>query len=349
MVLQGVPPEATEAQLRACVERFGRPKHLSFAVDKLSGRRTGVAFVEFPSRDTAAAVVSAAAEKPLVLAGCRVKARSLDSAPPDPSAANAKVDKRNLYLAREGEVPLGSPAAIGVSAEDMQKRQQAAAEKAEKLRNPNYHVSATRLFFRNLPPSLDEKRLAKLCADAVEARTGQAPDIRGVHVMRDASRLDKAGKPKSKGSAYVELGNHPDALATLRAVNNNPTVFTKDRRPIVEFALEDKRQSYKRDVKLAARRRAGRDGDGARGGGGEGGGDGGPPPERGGGRGGGKRGAGAGAEERRGKKAKGGRDDGGADDDGRGGKKERAEGGGRRSGAAAAAGKAKGKKLGSRK
>lgn len=259
VVLHGVPPEATDVQLRAAVVSFGRPRHLSFATDKLSGRRTGVAFVEFFAREPAAALVTAAAAKTVVLAGCRVKARSLDTAPPDLSAANAKVDKRNLYLAREGEVPLGSPAATGVSDADMEKRQQAAAEKAEKLRNPNYHVSATRLFFRNLPASADEKRLRKLCAGAVEQRTGRSPEILRVNVMRDAARLDKAGNPKSRGSAYVELGNHADALATLRAVNNNPLVFNKEKRPIVEFALEDVRQKYKRDVKLVARRRGERD------------------------------------------------------------------------------------------
>jgi nucleolar protein 4 len=45
------------------------------------------------------------------------------------------------------------------------------------------------------------------------------------------------------------------ALAALRAVNNNPTIFGKDRRPIVEFALEDARAARKHDLNLKLRAR----------------------------------------------------------------------------------------------
>lgn len=255
VVLQGVPPETTEAQLRAGVERFGQLRHLSLATDKLSGRRTGVAFAEYARQEQAAALVAAAAEKKVEVVGCRVRARALDAAPAAPRDTG-KADKRNLYLAREGEVPLGSPAAVGVSVDDMAKRQQAAEEKAEKLKNPNYHVSSTRLFIRNMPGAVDEKRLRRLIAEAVEPRTGKAPEVVGAHVMRDAARVDKAGNAKSRGSAFVEFSNHPDALCALRALNNNPLVFTRERRPVVEFALEDVRQKYKRAGKLMMRKRA---------------------------------------------------------------------------------------------
>jgi nucleolar protein 4 len=39
----------------------------------------------------------------------------------------------------------------------------------------------------------------------------------------------------------VEFTDHEQALAALRQLNNNPDVFTKEHRPIVEFALEDQR------------------------------------------------------------------------------------------------------------
>lgn len=41
----------------------------------------------------------------------------------------------------------------------MAKRTKAYAEKKAKLANPNYYVSRTRLCVRNLPTSVDEKRL----------------------------------------------------------------------------------------------------------------------------------------------------------------------------------------------
>lgn len=41
------------------------------------------------------------------------------------------------------------------------------------------------------------------------------------------------------GYGFVEFANHKDALAALRATNNNPAIFGADRRPIVEFSLEN--------------------------------------------------------------------------------------------------------------
>ena len=43
---------------------------------------------------------------------------------------------------------------------------------------------------------------------------------------------------------------HEDALALLRAVNNNPSVFTPDARPIVEFSIESKKAVNAREKRL---------------------------------------------------------------------------------------------------
>ena len=37
----------------------------------------------------------------------------------------------------------------------------------------------------------------------------------------------------------MEFTNHNDALAALRATNKTPDIFCADRRPIVEFSLEN--------------------------------------------------------------------------------------------------------------
>ncbi|KAF7492853.1 RNA-binding protein 28 [Sarcoptes scabiei] len=80
-------------------------------------------------------------------------------------------DKRNLYLAKEGLIYPDSPAAVGVSQNDLKKRLM-----------------------------LEEK----------------------------------------KRFAFVEFSEHIHALKTLRILNNNPAVFTKEKRPIVEFSIENK-------------------------------------------------------------------------------------------------------------
>lgn len=57
--------------------------------------------------------------------------------------------------------------------------------------------------------------------------------------MRNRSKIDKKFGP-SKGFAFVEFSEHIHALKTLRILNNNPAVFTKEKRPIVEFSIENK-------------------------------------------------------------------------------------------------------------
>lgn len=50
-----------------------------------------------------------------------------------------------------------------------------------KLKSPNFHVSKTRIVIYNLPKSMTEKQLKKLCMDAVTSRaTKQKPVIRQV-------------------------------------------------------------------------------------------------------------------------------------------------------------------------
>ena len=69
--------------------------------------------------------------------------------------------------------------------------------------------------------------------------TGKPAKIVNVLIMRNKERVDSSGKGRSMGFGFVEFANHRDALSVLRATNNNPDVFGADRRPIVEFAIEN--------------------------------------------------------------------------------------------------------------
>ena len=70
--------------------------------------------------------------------------------------------------------------------------------------------------------------------------------------MRDLAAGSSGGgkKAPSKEYAFVSFEKHLDALAALRNVNNNPTVFTKDRRPIVEFSIENRKALLARQKRL---------------------------------------------------------------------------------------------------
>lgn len=44
--------------------------------------------------------------------------------------------------------------------------------------------------------------------------------------MRDLKNIDSKGVGKSKEYGFVTFTKHEDALKALRAINNNPNIFT---------------------------------------------------------------------------------------------------------------------------
>ena len=92
-----------------------------------------------------------------------------------------------------------------------------------------------RLCVRNLPLNVDDKRLKEIFSTVA----GRNAFVKKVLIIRSKDRVDSSGRARSMGYGFVEFANHNDALAALRATNNNPDIFGADRRPIVEFSLEN--------------------------------------------------------------------------------------------------------------
>ena len=88
---------------------------------------------------------------------------------------------------------------------------------------------------RNLALNVDDKRLKEIFSTVA----GKRAHVQKVLIIRSKDRVDSSGRGRSMGYGFVEFANHKDALAALRATNNNPAIFGADRRPIVEFALEN--------------------------------------------------------------------------------------------------------------
>ena len=168
-------------------------------------------------------------------------------------SATARGTIATSTLRPEGQIHEEGPAAQGVSQADIMKRRRAKEEQALKLKNPNFFISRTRLQVRNVPPEVDQKELKKIFLEAVKKRATQAnPRVLHAKLLYDPTRPDAEGKPRSRGIGFVEFAEHEHALVALRALNNNPEVFNKARRPIIEFAVEDARA-----VKKLERRRDG--------------------------------------------------------------------------------------------
>ena len=84
--------------------------------------------------------------------------------------------------------------------------------------------------------SVDNKKLAEVLRTVCD---GKPKKVGKVNIMRSNERVDSSGTGRSKGFGFAEFSTHEDALEVLRAMNNNPEVFGPERRPIVEFAIEN--------------------------------------------------------------------------------------------------------------
>lgn len=130
----------------------------------------------------------------------------------------------------------GSKAAFGVSASDMAKRLQIEQYKTQMLRNLNMYISKTRLVVHNLPASWDDSKFRTLML----RHAGPNAIIKECRIMRDMKRLDSNGVGTSKEFGFVTFAKHEDAIKALRSLNNNPNIFSANKRPIVSFSIENK-------------------------------------------------------------------------------------------------------------
>merc|ERR1712083_161660 len=248
-----------EHELKSLMEEyFGRVAFAKLVVDKVMGRPRGTAFVKFLRKEDAAKAIHEASpdgEQGIFLAGRRLQvmlAQNKEEVEEKQKAREEEKkegkDQRNLYLAREGMIREGTQAAEGVSASDMAKRKVVEKQKKHLLKNLNMFVSSTRLCIRNLPPGVDDSKLKSLIVKNVP----KSAKVSECRVMRDLAAGSSGGgkKAPSKEYAFVSFEKHLDALAALRNVNNNPTVFTKDRRPIVEFSIENRKALLARQKRL---------------------------------------------------------------------------------------------------
>ncbi|KAF0521883.1 RNA-binding domain-containing protein [Gigaspora margarita] len=170
-------------------------------------------------------------------------------------------DRRNIYLIKEGVIFPNTPDAALLTSSEVVKRSASFSTRKNLLaKNPNLFISKTRLSVRNLPLSVDEKKLKNLGKESIkkfkeEVKNGKRVDltkteklegwdklvhIKQAKIVRSKDRIDSTmQKLRSKGYGFLEYTQHSHALASLRYLNNNPDIFGEKRRLIVEFAIEN--------------------------------------------------------------------------------------------------------------
>lgn len=107
-------------------------------------------------------------------------------------------------------------------------------------------TSIFRLCLRNLPLSLNADDLKK---ELVEFSDIEGLSMKDAKIMRSKDRKDESGAFRSMGFGFVDVSCHENALKLLRAVNNNPDIFGENRRPIVEFSVENQKALKILDLK----------------------------------------------------------------------------------------------------
>jgi len=230
-------------------EYFGGVVFAKLVMDKVMGHPRGTAFVKFKKREFAEKCVEVGEgddgvyldNRKLTIMMAQEKGE-VEQKQKEREKKEPK-DNRNLYLAREGIIREGTAAAEGVSTSDMTRRKMLDRQKKNMLKNLNNFVSANRLCVRNLPVYVDDGKLKAIFAKSVS----KSAKITEAKVMKD---MTVPGKVKSKEFGFVTFENHEDALVALRNVNNNPNTFTAERRPIVEFSIENRKALLARQKRM---------------------------------------------------------------------------------------------------
>ncbi|MXQ80674.1 hypothetical protein E5288_WYG009047 [Bos mutus] len=248
--------DSEEEDLGELLQQFGDLKYVRIVLHPDTEHSKGCAFAQFMTQEAAQKCLEAASPEAegggLKLDGRQLK---VDLAVTRDEAAKLRTKKvkkptgtRNLYLAREGLIRAGTKAAEGVSAADMAKRERFELLKHQKLKDQNIFVSRTRLCLHNLPKAVDDKQLRKLLLNST--RGEKAVRIKECRVMRDLKGAYGKIKGQSLGYAFAEFQEHEHALAALRHINNNPEIFGPQKRPIVEFSLEDRRKLKVKELRI---------------------------------------------------------------------------------------------------
>mmetsp|Transcript_36848 Transcript_36848/g.84932 ORF Transcript_36848/g.84932 Transcript_36848/m.84932 type:complete len:905 (-) Transcript_36848:171-2885(-) len=161
-----------------------------------------------------------------------------------------------MHLLHIGEIKDGSQAWFQMSKSEQDQRRASAQERKFRSTNPNFAIHPQRLSIRNLPRSVDATKLRTAIIDYLGQLEGVSTAGTGVktrrksaqvlidkvQLVRDSERKDAENVRKSRGFAFVTFKDHKWAMSTLLHLNNNPAVFGGKKRPIVEFAIEDKRK-----------------------------------------------------------------------------------------------------------
>uniref|UniRef100_A0A2K6VB18 RRM domain-containing protein n=2 Tax=Anopheles darlingi TaxID=43151 RepID=A0A2K6VB18_ANODA len=236
--VKNLPFDVEVEELKELMSQFGIVEQVLINREPISGHSKGSAFVIFRLKDSAQMSCRQSLKLQVhdqfieILEALRKKdIKDREKARLERQAK----DSRNLYLLKEGLIMAGSPSAKDVSKADMAQRLRLEQRNNEMLKNYNRFVSRERLTIHNLPENFASNDLRQMVLKFTSHKPNEC------RVMRDTR--PSVGNPsgKSRGYGFISFKRHEEALEVLRKLNNNPSVFGRNHRPIVSFSIEDRK------------------------------------------------------------------------------------------------------------
>ena len=163
---------------------------------------------------------------------------------------NSKRNKTYLYYGLSKETISKFKEYENISEKDKEKRERLIQIKKENFySNPNFHVSETRISFRNLDKNIDENILKEKINEILESDDNIQKEYKNMKLIKQIKLL-REEDDKSKCVAFVECLNFEVAKFLIDNLSGIILNEKSQKGLIIDFSLDDFRKKLSRERKL---------------------------------------------------------------------------------------------------
>ncbi|KAF1742250.1 hypothetical protein MXB_471, partial [Myxobolus squamalis] len=239
-----LPTDMLESEIAELFEsHFGIVSYCMIVRDKIINLPTGSAFIKFVDAISAEKAILNSQTTGTIgdnivgieISGVKIIVRSA-------------LTREELVAVKENRNLLGTEVLEGSTISEIRRRKTKATHLVQKLKDPKYFVSQTRICLRNLPATVDEKMIRNYIIKQAENLKNRLK----VRVIRDNARNEpkacrKAAKirKRSLGYAFIECNNKKIAKDLIEMLDGKPVKgISKDETVsgnlIAEYSIENK-------------------------------------------------------------------------------------------------------------
>ena len=163
---------------------------------------------------------------------------------------NSKRNKTYLYYGLSKETILKFKEYENINEKDKEKRERLIQIKKENYyKNPNFHVSETRISFRNLDKNINENILKEKINETLNNNEEYKKEYKNIKLIKQIKLL-REDDDKSKCVAFVECFNFDIAKYLIDNLSGVILNEKSQKGLIIDFSLDDFRKRLSREKKL---------------------------------------------------------------------------------------------------